>query len=411
MARGALARQRRRRDRREIDDAMRYGAGPRWSLMGTFLIYRIAGGEAGMRHFMAQFGPALQWPWTKLTDVPELDRRADRQDRRPIRRAGRRPRPRARAARDDCLVAVLQGCASQSSPRARRRVGATGSLRRPPAERAMDGRPTDAPLALPGGSSPGWVDYNGHVTRAATCRSSATPPTRCCAASASTPTTPRRGTYYTVETHICHIGEVHAGDRMAVTTQLLGADEKRVHLFHDLPRRRGTRLATGEQMLLHVDSHRRPPRSPPTPRMVSVVVEQDHAVRPRPGCPAQRGRAARSGAGPAPAPGPRLGPGLTRETRAAGRLAAGSRVRYNAGLDVLNKFIETKEMSDVSAERPSKQEPPFMKSRSRPEPAWTELGGFGREAADSGTPSPSTRRPAPRAHVGDEVAAAQVGPA
>ena len=40
--------------------------------MGTFLTYRIAGGEAGMRHFMAQFGPALQWPWTKLTDVPEL---------------------------------------------------------------------------------------------------------------------------------------------------------------------------------------------------------------------------------------------------------------------------------------------------------------------------------------------------
>ena len=40
--------------------------------MGTFLTYRIAGGEAGMRHFMAQFGPALQWPWTKLMDVPEL---------------------------------------------------------------------------------------------------------------------------------------------------------------------------------------------------------------------------------------------------------------------------------------------------------------------------------------------------
>ena len=31
----------------EIDDAMRYGAGLRWALMGTFLTYRIAGGEAG----------------------------------------------------------------------------------------------------------------------------------------------------------------------------------------------------------------------------------------------------------------------------------------------------------------------------------------------------------------------------
>ena len=41
----------------EIDDAIRFGAGLRWSFMGTFLTYRIAGGEAGMRHFMAQFGP------------------------------------------------------------------------------------------------------------------------------------------------------------------------------------------------------------------------------------------------------------------------------------------------------------------------------------------------------------------
>src|SRR5215213_3382371 len=57
----------------EIDDAIRYGAGLRWSFLGTFLTYRIAGGEAGMRHFMAQFGPSLQWPWTKLMDVPVLD--------------------------------------------------------------------------------------------------------------------------------------------------------------------------------------------------------------------------------------------------------------------------------------------------------------------------------------------------
>lgn len=50
----------------EIDDAIRFGAGLRWSFMGTFLIYRMAGGEAGMRHFLSQFGPALKLPWTKL---------------------------------------------------------------------------------------------------------------------------------------------------------------------------------------------------------------------------------------------------------------------------------------------------------------------------------------------------------
>ena len=57
----------------EIDDVIRYSFGLRFAQMGMFQVYRIAGGEAGMRHFMAQFGPCLSWPWTRLTDVPELD--------------------------------------------------------------------------------------------------------------------------------------------------------------------------------------------------------------------------------------------------------------------------------------------------------------------------------------------------
>ena len=56
----------------EIDDAIRYGFGLRWGQMGLFETYRVAGGEAGMAHFIAQFGPCLEWPWTKLMDVPEL---------------------------------------------------------------------------------------------------------------------------------------------------------------------------------------------------------------------------------------------------------------------------------------------------------------------------------------------------
>ena len=55
----------------EIDDAIRFGAGLRWSFMGSFLTYTLAGGPAGMRHFMAQFGPALKLPWTYL-QAPEL---------------------------------------------------------------------------------------------------------------------------------------------------------------------------------------------------------------------------------------------------------------------------------------------------------------------------------------------------
>jgi carnitine 3-dehydrogenase len=57
----------------EIDDAIRMGFGLRWAQMGLFETYRIAGGEAGMRHFLEQFGPCLSEPWTRLTDVPDYD--------------------------------------------------------------------------------------------------------------------------------------------------------------------------------------------------------------------------------------------------------------------------------------------------------------------------------------------------
>jgi carnitine 3-dehydrogenase len=55
----------------EIDAAVVYGCGLRWSLMGTCLTFHLAGGDAGMRHMLEQFGPALKLPWTKL-EAPEL---------------------------------------------------------------------------------------------------------------------------------------------------------------------------------------------------------------------------------------------------------------------------------------------------------------------------------------------------
>jgi carnitine 3-dehydrogenase / betainyl-CoA thioesterase len=93
----------------EVDDAIRFGAGLRWAGMGTFLTYRIAGGEAGMRHFMAQFGPALQWPWSRLTDVPELtDALLDRIVAQSDAQAGGRSVRELERLRDDCLVSVIQ---------------------------------------------------------------------------------------------------------------------------------------------------------------------------------------------------------------------------------------------------------------------------------------------------------------
>lgn len=55
----------------EVDRAITYGAGLRWALMGPFMTFHMAGGDAGMRHMLEQFGPALKLPWTKLK-APEL---------------------------------------------------------------------------------------------------------------------------------------------------------------------------------------------------------------------------------------------------------------------------------------------------------------------------------------------------
>ena len=91
----------------EIDDAIRFGAGLRWSFMGTFLTYTLAGGNAGMRHFMAQFGPALQLPWTYLP-APELtEALIDSVVEGTREQQGSRSIAELERYRDDCLLAVL----------------------------------------------------------------------------------------------------------------------------------------------------------------------------------------------------------------------------------------------------------------------------------------------------------------
>jgi carnitine 3-dehydrogenase len=91
----------------EIDDAIRFGAGIRWSFMGTFLTYTLAGGEAGMRHFMQQFGPALELPWTKLV-APELtDELIDRVVDGTTDQQGTHSIKQLERYRDDCITSVM----------------------------------------------------------------------------------------------------------------------------------------------------------------------------------------------------------------------------------------------------------------------------------------------------------------
>jgi carnitine 3-dehydrogenase len=272
----------------EIDDAIRYGAGLRWSFLGTFLTYRIAGGEAGMRHFMAQFGPTLQLPWTKLMDVPELNdgliakivAQSDAQ-------AGDRSIRELEELRDDCLVAVMQGLRTH-------RFGAGAVLddyERVLLEAAHPAVMADAdnlsrPLRLHSARVLSeWVDYNGHAheSRYLQVFGDATDALlRYLGVDAAY--LEAGGSYYAVETHMSHLRQAAAGDGLDVTTQLLGFDEKRLHLFHELRRSGDDALvATAEQMLLHVETTagRAHPALPEVHSQIAKLAAA-HAALPKP---------------------------------------------------------------------------------------------------------------------------------
>jgi carnitine 3-dehydrogenase / betainyl-CoA thioesterase len=242
----------------EVDDAIRYGAGLRWSIMGTFLTYRIAGGAAGMRHFLAQFGPALQWPWTKLTDVPELseeflDELATQSDEQADGRSVRE----LERTRDDALVSVLQALRAQET-------GAGATLAE--WERGLLGAVQAAPDATPDASGPlrlhrarvpsDWIDYNGHVHESRYLQLFADATDALLGAiGVDAAYLAAGGSYFTVETHLSHLRQLEAGDVVEVTTQVLGCDEKRLHVFHVLLREGEPEpVATAEHMLLHVDT-------------------------------------------------------------------------------------------------------------------------------------------------------------
>ncbi|MEJ8570168.1 carnitine 3-dehydrogenase [Microbaculum marinum] len=272
----------------EIDDAVRYGPGLRWAFMGTFLIYRIAGGEAGMRHFMAQFGPALQWPWTKLTDVPELtDAFVDQIAAQSDDQAGGKSIRELEQLRDDCLVSVLSALRAQGYA-AGRTTKRYEELQWDRAQAATLARIVDPakPLRLHECRvEVDWIDYNGHMTESrylyvfgnasdALFRH----------VGIDTEYHQAGKSYFTVESHIMNIAEASLNESLYVTTQVLAVDPKRLHIFHSLYRADDDVLvATAEQMLIHVntnESHAVPADEAVLDKLGVIVEAQKNLPRP-----------------------------------------------------------------------------------------------------------------------------------
>lgn len=263
----------------EIDEAIRMGFGLRWGQMGLFETYRVAGGEAGMKHFMAQFGPCLTWPWTKLMDVPEFnDELVDLIAGQSDAQSGHHTIRELERIRDSNLIGFLRALKD-------RNWGAGKVLLAHDARRraAMPDAP-EGPLAMAQMQVlPGWIDYNGHMTESRYLfAASETSDAFLRLIGADLDYVKGGHSYYTAESLIRHLGEAKLGDRLVGNLQVLMADEKRLHIFITIARD-GVALATIEQMCLHVDMARgKTCAAAPEVLARLMPIAAAHAALPRP---------------------------------------------------------------------------------------------------------------------------------
>ena len=271
----------------EIDNAIRYGFGIRWGQMGLFDTYRTAGGEAGMRHFMAQFGPALKWPWTKLMDVPEFtDELVELIAGQSDEQSGHMSISDMLRIRDNNLVSMIRALKGQDFGAGALMNGHEKGLREGTilAARVADLDDVSQPLVTVRRAVPlDWTDYNGHMNEAKYLQAYGDATDRfmemigCDAEYIAI-----GGSYFTAETHIRHVDEVHAGALIEVRTQVLMGAGKKMHLWHEMYE--GDRLlATGEHFLLHVSLKDRRPCDPSDGIVAALErVASAHAKLPMP---------------------------------------------------------------------------------------------------------------------------------
>jgi carnitine 3-dehydrogenase len=283
----------------EIDDAIRMGFGLRWAQMGLFETYRIAGGEAGMRHFLAQFGPALEWPWTKLMDVPELDEAlveaiASQSDAQ----SGAHSIRELERIRDANLVTILRGLkargwgAGEVLARHDSALSEASTLPRSFADLADLARPIQSlerVVPLDWGAADGRMEEGRHAQ--ALLEASR----RVLQIIGSRPRqAPTGAGYITTETRIRHLAEARAGETLRVETLIVEGGPEELRLLHAMFA--GERLvATAEHALVHVSESGEPvaPEEICAARIATLAAA--HAGLPRPGASARRAAAGGEG--------------------------------------------------------------------------------------------------------------------
>lgn len=144
-----------------------------------------------------------------------------------------------------------------------------------------------------------WIDYNGHLNMAYynvlfdRCADEAFEIMGMGPEYAAA----RRLTVYTAEVHVCYVRELHLGDRVRGTFQLIDHDAKRLRAFQEIRHVDGWLAATSEVLTLHVDMAG--PKVVPFPADIMEKVEAMRAAHAGLPMPERAGRSigiARKGA-------------------------------------------------------------------------------------------------------------------
>jgi acyl-CoA thioester hydrolase len=133
---------------------------------------------------------------------------------------------------------------------------------------------------------PQWIDYNGHLNMAYynVLFDRAVDETYELIGLGADYVASRRQSLFTAEVHVRYLRELHAGDPVRVTFQLIGYDAKRLHYFEQLfHAAEGWVSATSENLSLHVDMTSR--RTAAFPHEVTARLAEmkaSHALLPVP---------------------------------------------------------------------------------------------------------------------------------
>jgi acyl-CoA thioester hydrolase len=131
----------------------------------------------------------------------------------------------------------------------------------------------------------GWIDYNGHMMDAyyAVAFTEATEGLLDRVGLGAGYRAQTGSGIYTVESHVCFRASVRAGEQLRYTSQLLGCDSRRLHVFHQILLASGAEAATNELMFLHVELATERVTAIPAERMATVsALAAQHAMLPLP---------------------------------------------------------------------------------------------------------------------------------